>query len=177
MTVARLLAALAGVAFLLGASLLWDGNTARAQATQDPAYLSMGIGSFDVLDDEDAADFRLEYRHDQGLWLLKPWVGLEATSDSAVYGALGILADLHLTDEIVLIPSLGVGAFEEGDGKDLGHTLEFRSQIEAAWQFENASRLGLAFSHISNASLDDVNPGAEVLTLYYHYPLRGLFGQ
>ncbi|MGH6948564.1 MAG: acyloxyacyl hydrolase, partial [Kiloniellales bacterium] len=163
MTLTRLLAVLAAAAMLVCTTLLLDGNAARAQTADDPAYLSMGVGYFDVLDDEDAADFRLEYRHDRGLWVLKPWVGLEATSDGAVYGALGILADLHLTDQVVLIPSFGAGAFEEGDGKDLGHTIEFRSAAELAWRFDDRSRLGLEISHRSNADIGDKNPGEESL--------------
>ncbi len=39
----------------------------------------------------------------------------------------------------------------------------------------NGSRLGLAFGHISNAGLDDDNPGTEILNLYYHIPVGNLF--
>ena len=53
--------------------------------------------------------------------------------------------------------------------------VEFRSQVELGYQFENQSRLSLAFSHISNAELGDDNPGTEVLNLYYHLPLDLLF--
>ncbi|HID90986.1 TPA: hypothetical protein EYP44_03395, partial [Candidatus Bathyarchaeota archaeon] len=44
---------------------------------------------------------------------------------------------------------------EDKVGKDLGGALEFRSGIEASYAFENDSRLGVAFNHISNASLYD----------------------
>jgi len=126
--------------------------------------------------DNQALDFRLEYRHGGKLWLVKPWVGIEATSDGGLYGAGGLLADIYLGRHFVLTPSLGVGAFAEGDGKDLGNTVEFRSQIEAAYRFDDLSRLGLAFSHISNASLGDKNPGVEVLTVYYSLPVSRIFG-
>lgn len=144
----------------------------------DPSYLVGGIGGFDLLQDDDPAiDFRLEYRHGDGLWIIKPWIGVEGTSDGAIYGVGGLLADINLGRRIVLTPSLGVGAYSEGDGKDLGHTIEFRSQLELAYRFDNRSRLGVAFSHISNASIGSDNPGTEVVNVYYAYPLDGLFGR
>ena len=148
------------------------------EAAEDgPALVSLGVGYYDInKQDDDAVDFRLEYRHGQGLGLVKPWIGAEGTSDGAVYGIAGLLADIDLGESIVLTPSFGVGAYSDGDGKDLGHTVEFRSQIELAYRFANESRLGLAFSHISNAGIGDGNPGAEILNIYYSIPLTGLLG-
>lgn len=148
---------------------------ARAAEDEDTAYLVGGVGAYDVIqNDESAMDFRIEYRHGGGLWIFKPWLGLEGTSDGALYGLGGILADVQLGRHIVLTPSLGVGAYSEGDGKDLGHTLEFRSQVELAYRFDNSTRIGVAFSHISNASLGDTNPGVEVINLYYALPIGSL---
>ena len=142
----------------------------------DTSFLSLGVGYYDLVsNDDDAADFRLEYRHGSGLWWIKPWLGVEATSDAGLYGAGGILIDIPLGDRFALVPSFGVGAYENGDGKDLGSTVEFRSQIELAYRFENRSRLGVAFSHISNASIGNENPGVEILNLYYHLPIDWLF--
>ena len=53
--------------------------------------------------------------------------------------------------------------------------LEFRSQIELATRFDDRSRLGLAFSHISNASVGERNPGTEILTLTYMVPVERIF--
>lgn len=143
-----------------------------------PAFLSIGAGYYDVNKrDDGAADFRLEYRHGQGLWKIKPWAGIEATSDGAVYGLGGILLDLELGERFAIVPSFGVGAYSNGSGKDLGGTLEFRSQIELAYIFGDRSRLSLAFSHISNADTGHDNPGAEILNLYYSLPLNRILGE
>ena len=150
------------------------GLRAGPAVADDPPFLAVGVGAFDVLDDETAADFRLEYRHDEKLWIVKPWAGVEATSDGAVYGVGGILMDVFLGRRLVLTPSFGVGAYVEGGGKDLGSVIEFRSQLETAYRFDNRSRLGVAFGHISNASIGDDNPGTEILTVYYSLPLTGL---
>ncbi|MBT5810587.1 MAG: acyloxyacyl hydrolase, partial [Rhodospirillaceae bacterium] len=61
------------------------------------------------------------------------------------------------------------------DGKDLGNTVEFRSGVELAYRLDDRARLGVAFHHISNASLSDNNPGTETLTLTFSLPLDNLF--
>jgi hypothetical protein len=68
-----------------------------------------------------------------------------------------------------------VGAYHEGNGKDLGGTLEFRSGLELAYRFDDRSRLGLEISHRSNASIYEDNPGEETLMVFYHLPLTKLF--
>src|SRR3546814_632204 len=120
-------------------------------------------------------DFRLEYRHDEDFLWLKPWGGVEVTSDGAVWGGIGILVDVTVFDAVVLTGSFAPGLYEDGNGKNLGHTVEFRSQVELGYQFENRSRLSLGFSHTSNGSLSSDNPGVEVLSLYYHLPFEWLF--
>lgn len=146
-------------------------------AKADDNLVSLGVGYYDIGKDKNAADFRMEYRWGNPfLWLLKPWAGLEVTSDGAVYGLGGILLDWKPGDRFVVTPSFGGGFYADGGGKDLGHTIEFRSQLELGYEFESRSRLGLAFSHISNSSLGNSNLGTEILSLYYHIPVSFLFG-
>ncbi len=153
------------------------GAPGRARA-DDPALVSLGLGYYDInRQSDEAVDFRLEYRHGEKLWIFKPWVGVEGTSDGAVYAAAGILLDIFFGRRVAITGSFGAGYYEEGNGKDLGHEIEFRSQIEIAYRFDDRARLGLAFSHISNASLGDINPGVEILNLYYSIPLTRLLGE
>jgi lipid A 3-O-deacylase len=147
------------------------GGAVAARAEDDPAFLTLAAGAFDVGKDETAAEGRIEYRHDRRFWLFKPLAGLMATSDGAVYGYAGVAIDAYWGNRIVTTLSFAPGFFYEGDGKDLGSTLEFRSQFEIAWRFDDRSRLGLAIGHMSNASIGEDNPGAESLTLNYSIPL------
>jgi len=154
--------------FVLAAVLV-----APPASADDPSFLSIGGGWYDVNDDHDAFDLRIEYRSGYKIFgIVKPWVGVETTSDIAAFGVAGILADIYFGRRIVLTPCFGVGLYADGDGKDLGSTVEFRSQLELGYRFDNRSRIALAFSHISNASLDDKNPGTEIATIYYHIPLK-----
>lgn len=159
---------------LLSFSMALPASAQETEAKADPALLSLGVGWFDILQQEDqAADFRLEYRSDLGLWFAKPWVGVEVSSDGALYGIGGVLLDFTLGDHLYFSPSAGVGAYADGGGRDLGSTVEFRTQVELGYRFDNNARLGLAFGHISNASISERNPGTEILTLYYSIPFFG----
>lgn len=169
---------LALLSALLCAVLLTTSGRAAAQVAlnETPAVISGGVGWFDVVQqDDEAVDFRLEYRHGEDFLWLKPWGGIEATSDGSVWGGIGVLMDITFFDTVVLTGSLAPGLYEDGGGKDLGSVFEIRSQVELGYQFGNQSRLAVSFSHTSNASVADDNPGVEVVNLYYHLPLDVLF--
>ena len=57
-------------------------------------------------------------------------------------------------------PSFTPGLYHEGDGKDLGHIIEFKSELQFSVDLSNNSLIGFSYNHISNASLGDKNPGA-----------------
>ena len=131
-----------------------------------------GAGLYDVIDQEaESLDLRFEYRWGISLWALRPWAGLEFTADGALHAVAGVLADIGIGSRWIVTPGAGAGLYDEGNGKDLGDPVEFRTQIELARRFAGDNRLAIALSHISNAGLGDANPGTEVLTIYYSIPL------
>ena len=138
----------------------------RADDDGEPAFIAVSVGGFDVNRRQDeAALAQIEFRSDWKLWKLKPIAGLMATSDGAAYAYAGIMLDIFWGRRIVTSFSFAPGAYYDGDGKDLGHWIEFRSQAEIAWRFDNRARLGLALNHLSNADIGDKNPGSEQLRL------------
>jgi hypothetical protein len=139
--------------------------------TEEPDFIALGVGVFDINDDETAAEFRFEYRSDLKLFFLTPLLGLMINSDAGayIYGGLGL--DLFFGRRVVLTPNAAFGAYEDGNGKDLGSVIEFRTGVELAYRFDDYSRLGLAFNHISNAGIDEKNPGTESLVATYALPL------
>ena len=90
---------------------------------------------------------------------LSPITGGMITADNASYVYTGIQAQYKL-GAINLTPSFTPGLYFEGDGKDLGHILEFKSEVQLSLNIFQNSELGLSYNHISNASLGDKNPGA-----------------
>lgn len=158
-------------ACVAGLTLMLSFGAARAQ---DPSFLTFGAGAFDFLDSEHrAAQFELQYRSGLKLWVFQPMVGVNATTDSSGYVYAGLSVDIFFGNRFVLRPSFAPGLYYEGDGKDLGSVIEFRSALEAAYRFDDRSRLGLEISHRSNARIDDTNPGEESLMVFYHLPLTG----
>tara|TARA_B100000575_G_scaffold190872_1_gene153966 strand:+ start:8493 stop:9020 length:528 start_codon:yes stop_codon:yes gene_type:complete len=150
-----------------------------------------GVGLYDVKFDgsssDDAIDFRYERRFDRSIldigpkeenfFFLKPFIGFETTSDSAVYVLTGIYLQDNLGDLIInkknnylFTPSFGVGYYDDGSGKKLGNSIEFRTSLEFSYILENNNRIGISLSHISNANIGNKNPGVEIINLSYQIP-------
>jgi hypothetical protein len=155
---------------LAGTALALSALAVPARA-DDPAFIVFEVGKFDFFDNVKSTSFNLEYRSSAKLWFLKPFAGLMVNTDSAVYGYGGLLVDIYLGRRLVLTGDTAVGAYSHGDSKVLGSVLEFRSGMELAYRFDNRARLGVGFHHISNASIGNQNPGTEILSVIFAWPL------
>ena len=154
-------------------------------------YDVFGVGIYDVKFDGSssnyATDFRYERRFDNTLvdigpeednfFYLKPFAGIEFTTESAFYIISGIYLEDNLGELIageennwIFTPSFGVGYYDDGDGKKLGNNIEFRTTLEFSYQLENKDRIGISFGHISNANIGTKNPGVEIISLSYQKP-------
>ena len=150
----------------------FSAPVAQAAGENDPDYLTVGAGWFDFNRKKDeGAEFRLEYRSDYKFWELKPFATLAVASNGMTFVGAGVLMDVYFGRRWVLTPSFAPTLWwGETDSLDLGHVVEFRSQMELAYRFDDRSRLGLSLSHYSNASLGDKNPGTETIMLNYSVP-------
>ena len=90
---------------------------------------------------------------------LSPITGAMITADNATYFYTGIQAHYKI-GALNFTPSFAPGYYNEGDGKDLGHALEFKSEVQLSLDLPKESQFGFSYNHISNASLGDKNPGA-----------------
>jgi lipid A 3-O-deacylase len=133
-------------------------------------HLTFSAGAFDM-DDDQSANFGIEYRGNAFWHDLEPMAGVQVNGDKGVYGYVGLNYDWQFATDWYLTPNFAVGAYDEGSSKDLGGVLEFRSGIEVGYAFENNYRLGLAVHHLSNASIYDDNPGVEQVMLTYSIPV------
>ena len=57
-------------------------------------------------------------------------------------------------------PSFAPGLYHKGDGKDLGHVLEFKTEVQLSYGLSENTSFGVSYNHVSNASIGDKNPGA-----------------
>ena len=90
---------------------------------------------------------------------LSPITGAMITADNATYFYTGIQAHYKI-GALNFTPSFAPGYYNEGDGKDLGHALEFKSELQLSLELPKESQLGFSYNHLSNASLGSKNPGA-----------------
>ncbi len=90
---------------------------------------------------------------------LSPITGALITADAAGYLYTGVQAQYKL-GFLNVTPSFTPGIYFEGDGKDLGHLIEFKSELQFSLDLSKTSELGFSYNHLSNASLGDKNPGA-----------------
>ena len=166
--------------------ILIFSNTAISRGTN-----VFGIGIYDIKFDgsekHQSTDFRYEYRsnislldigpEEDNFFFLKPFFGFEYTNDSASYFLSGIYIEDNLGElfegeksKFFFTPSFGAGIYDDGSGKKLGNDLQFRTSLEVSYELKNKNRIGISFSHISNANLGDKNPGVEILSFSYHIP-------
>ena len=89
---------------------------------------------------------------------LSPITGAMITGDSATYFYTGVQAN-YKVGSFNLTPSFSPGYYNAGDGKDLGHALEFKSEVQLSLELPQDSQFGFSYNHLSNASLGDKNPG------------------
>ncbi len=172
------------LALLMGFS--FPAFAAKAEA-ELPDTIGIGSGLFEYFKHPgylEDADVRLEYRWGLSLlsrasetcaaldpyFQLHPFMGVETTPRGNLYGFGGLIFDFLIGRYLVISPNIGVGVYSQGGGKRLGSPVEFRSTAEGGVRFENNMRLTLYVSHISNAELTKLNPGAEMAGFYLHIP-------
>ena len=123
------------------------------------------LGNFDFSDDKQAA-LLLGYQHQNQtleintfLGNISPIIGGFITENSAAYIYSGIEWNIDL-GSFLFTPSFAPGLYNEGNGKDLGHVLEFKTEVQLSYEVSENTSFGMSYNHISNASLGTKNPGA-----------------
>ena len=122
-------------------------------------------GMFDFSDDgQRALLFGLQHQNENliresVLGEISPVTGFFLTENQAAYLYTGIQAHYNLGD-LDLTPSFTPGLYHEGDGKDLGHVIEFKTEVQFSINTSADTKFGFSYNHVSNASLGSKNPGA-----------------
>ena len=162
---------------MLAPLLLAGAGAAHAQ-TPEPAprtHVAVLAGVFEVGDRVDqSAELGAQYRFGTRWWRLQPVAGGMAGADGAytLYG--GVALDLPLGRHAYVRGTFAPGLYGPGSqGKDLGHTLQFRSGIETGWRSPTGWGLGLELYHLSNGRLGETNPGSNSLVVTLSIPVGG----
>jgi hypothetical protein len=128
--------------------------------------LNFFTGNFDFSDDKQSA-YLVGFQHqdenlnrDTFLGNISPITGGFITENSAAYIYTGVEWNVDMGNKMTFTPSFAPGLYHEGDGKDLGHVLEFKSEVQLSYLASDDMSFGISYNHVSNASLGDKNPGA-----------------
>ena len=127
--------------------------------------LNFFTGMFDFSDHKQKAGIiGIQHQNDDlfresFLGRLSPITGGFLTENNAYYLYTGAQAEYDL-GIFTITPSFAPGYYSSGDGKDLGHSLEFKSEVQMSLNLSDSTQFGMSYNHISNASLGDKNPGA-----------------
>ena len=124
--------------------------------------LNFYTGMFDFSDDGKKSNlFGVQHINTEDIYFenLQPVTGAMITADNATYFYKGFQIQ-NGDGAFKFTPSFTPGLYFEGDGKDLGHVIEFKTELQISFEISSNSELGFSYNHISNASLGDKNPGA-----------------
>ena len=131
--------------------------------------LLLGAGVFHIRDGTSAAG-TIEYRFGRKVFVAGLSLGLMANVDGGLFGYVGTYGDLSYK-RIYFTPQIAMGGYHTGDSSDLGGVFQFRLSLDIAYRFDNGHRLGVRVAHISNAGVNEQNPGEEELFLTYSIPV------
>ena len=140
--------------------------TVSAEENVSEHQYNFYTGNFDFSDDKQKS-ILIGFQHQnenlqRNIFLgnASPITGAFITENSAAYVYTGVEWNYVISDKLKFTPSFAPGIYHEGDGKDLGHALEFKTEVQASYSFSESTSLGVSYNHISNASLGEKNPGA-----------------
>ena len=139
--------------------------TKTAVADNSQNQYNFFVGNFDFSDDNQAAILvGIQHQNENlerktFLGTISPITGGFITENSAAYIYTGIEWNVDMGG-LMFTPSFAPGLYHEGNGKDLGHVLEFKSEVQLSYNSSENTSFGVSYNHVSNASLGDKNPGA-----------------
>ena len=143
----------------------FQANSEEVKKNNSEHEFNFYTGMFDFSDDGKKSTL-IGFQHqnenlnrDTFLGNLSPISGALITADNAGYVYTGVETQYNI-GFLNITPSFAPGLYHEGDGKDLGHILEFKSEVQLSLDLSKSTELGFSYNHISNASLGDKNPGA-----------------
>ena len=145
--------------------LFFAVNSFADEKNKNGHQLNFFTGNFDFSDDKQSA-LLVGFQHQDEnlerntfLGNISPITGGFITENSAAYIYTGFEWNVEM-GELTFTPSFAPGLYHKGDGKDLGHVLEFKSEVQLSYELSKDSRIGVSYNHVSNASLGNKNPGA-----------------
>ena len=137
----------------------------NVQKALNPNEFNFFLGKFDYSRKDNTSLFGIQHENqnlyrDSFIGKISPITGFMITGDNSTYLYTGIEANYNI-GIINLVPSFSPGLYGQGDGKDLGHVIEFKSELKLSLDLPKDTEFGFSLNHMSNADLSDKNPGTD----------------
>lgn len=143
----------------------------------ETSQLLIGIGQYDIIpDDKKSAALHIQYRFADGLgggkflggkFLgFKPLIGGFINADEGAFGFVGVAAPIAWgrRDRFEFEPSVGIGAYHQGDSTFLGGVAQFHLGMQFSAKVTRSWRAGIGLTHVSNGTiLHKKNRGTNIL--------------
>jgi hypothetical protein len=148
---------------------------------KDPGQLMIGAGVFGLDSDHDHLfEAQANYRFGWGFFGgdgafrgFKPIIGGMVNADGGFMGYAGLAAPFQFGNgRWEIQPWAAVGGYHRGDGIDLGGTFQFHLGLGASYAVSSNGRIGVAWTHISNANIHDENPGVNSILVTWTWMFR-----
>ena len=166
-SVSHLLQAACAVALAATLTIL-PANSAQADAFK----FGLGVDNIDTDRGSESVSLQLEYHFDPIRtydWGHFGVAGIaEFDDDGDVFAGVGLALTWNLNQNWFVESGLAAGYYDAGSsGFDLGGNLQFRTLVGLGYRVNDSSTLSLAATHLSNAGIEDLNPGRNAIFLRY----------
>jgi hypothetical protein len=153
--------------------MLAGGVTSLAAMSSPAAEIQAGLG-WSGIDRDGAVSAAVAARGRPLLTIgpvqLRAGAAAQIDADGDLWGGAGPVLGWGFAGVWRLDGAVMPGLYAQGSGADLGGSVQFRSEIGLSRSVGEALRLGLAFVHMSNAGLEDRNPGEDGVYLFVTAP-------
>jgi len=142
-----------------------DGKLTFLTLGKQSGFLELGSGAFALIGNEQKGRGRPtgEVNLDAvsgwdlvnfwDLMRVSPTIGGFLTARGGIMGYAGLHGAIPIGDRVELDPFTTLGAYGDGNGRDMGSKALFHVGLTGYYLFETGYRAGLTFAHESNAGL------------------------
>jgi hypothetical protein len=154
--------------FHYDAALGLASDRSAFDVAQNPNELVFTAGDYNLRHNADRGFGALQIQFAENYHGFHPYVQGGRASIGSTYAGSGVLYNFNLPYKLRLTVGSGPGWYQHASNDvNLGYGLEFDSWVELSGEIFHR-RVGMTFSHISNAHLASHNPGTEALAVSSH---------
>ncbi|MGA3006353.1 MAG: acyloxyacyl hydrolase [Opitutaceae bacterium] len=154
--------------FRYDAGLGLASNRSAFDVARNPNEFIFTTGDYNLRHSADRGFGALQIRFAKNYCGFHPYAQGGWASIGSKYAGAGLLYNFTLPYKLRLTAGSGPGWYQhEGNDINLGYGLEFDSWVELSAEIFHR-RVGVTFSHLSNAHLANHNPGTEVVGISSH---------